>query len=102
MTTRKRPTIEERPVFLIAETKKEGPILMIGFTEGCMKWLLEKKMTHNMDLSSFGLPLKMMFFGERTHDDCMKKIQEVARQEDVPLIDMRREDVTIDTLKDKE
>lgn len=96
-------TIDERPVFVLANTEKEGPILMVGVPKACWLDMLNNKKGKDIDLSRVtGLPIKLIIFAGADHDACMRVITRMAQENNVPILDERRKDFGIESLKDKE
>lgn len=69
------PLGEERLVFAVApEGVGDGvPLIMIGLTDKGWEYCKDGK-THMIDLSSIGLPFKMIMFGTRSHAQAKQTI----------------------------
>jgi hypothetical protein len=88
--------IEEKIVFAIAPSGQgDGvPLLLVGVPTGAWDYMKDGK-THHFDLSSIGIPFKLMMYGASDHGAAMKVIEEAAKQQNVPLLDERRRDWAI-------
>jgi hypothetical protein len=51
--------------------------------------------THDFDLTSIGLPVKLMLFGGADHDAIMRAIEKLASNQGIALRDERRRDFSI-------
>lgn len=49
----------------------------------------------DLDLTSIGIPLKMIIYGCADHDAGVRIIEDAARKNNVPLLDERRKDFGI-------
>lgn len=91
--------IEKRLVFAIGPVQGDPhPMLIIGIPKGCWEHMKDGKTSH-LDLSSIGIPVKLMMFGADSHDACMKMIQQCAAQQNIAILDKRRDDFS---MKDKD
>ena len=89
----KKKSINEKCVFAVLPIHdSEVPILLVGFPRKALNKMMNDKSTHNFDLTSTGIPIKMMFFSENTHADCMKVLEQAAADAGIPLNDMRNQD----------
>ncbi len=68
--------IEERIVFAISlDGQGDGvPILILGVPAGAWEFIKDGK-TNTFDLTSIGVPLKLMVFGAATHAEAMKVLE---------------------------
>lgn len=87
--------INERCVFALGPTEDGGgPVLIVGFPDGALK-KLRKGEHHNFDLTSVGIPLRVMFFSEKTHHQCVELLKKAAAANGKPFHDMRGHDFKI-------
>lgn len=86
---------DEKLVFALMPTDDgQPPIVLVGFPAAALEKMKNKE-THNFDMTSTGIPLRMMFFSEETHGDCMKVIEDAAKQQGIVINDMRNKDFTL-------
>lgn len=88
--------IEERLIFAICpEGQGDGvPALMIGVPKGAWQYMRDGK-THTLDLTSAGLPIKLILFGGSDHADVMRQVNEVMKATNTPYLDQRNRDFSI-------
>lgn len=84
-------SIEERPVFGVGLGNDGARVLLLGITKGTWD-TIQNGMSKDIDLSSIGIPLKVLIFGADTHADVMKIINETFAQAGIPVLDERRKD----------
>lgn len=88
--------IEEKMVFAISpEGQGDGvPVLLVGVPKGAWQYMRNGK-THTFDLTSAGLPVKLVLFGGRDHADVMRHVNEAMKMTNTPYLDQRRTDFSI-------
>lgn len=91
---------EEKVVFGISyEGQGDGvPLIMMGIPAAAWDYMRDGK-THTFDLTKAGLPVKVILFGAKTHDDVVKVFGQINAAAGAPYIDARNQDFSI---KDKE
>jgi hypothetical protein len=58
--------LEDKIVFALSPSDV-GPILTLGIPQGAWDYMKDGK-THTFDLTSLGVPVKLMLFGASSHD----------------------------------
>lgn len=88
--------IEEKMVFGVSyEGQGDGiPLVVLGCTNGAWDYMRDGK-THNFDLTSLGIPIKVMVFGAPDHTTAMKTLEAGAKTGGSSLIDARNKDFSI-------
>ena len=82
-------TLEEKLVFCMSPTSDgKGPIITLGMSEACWSYMKDGS-THNLDLTSIGVPLRLILMRGESHDAIMKEIQDGAKKAGVTLVDER-------------
>jgi hypothetical protein len=90
--------IEEKIVFGLSPSPGgDGVMLLLGVPKGAWEYMKDGK-THHFDLSSVGVPIKLIMYGAETHDAAIKVIEEHNRSQGIAHLDERRRDFSI---KDK-
>lgn len=91
----KKPSANERIVFALLPTDDDQPpVILIGFPDEAIK-KMRRGEAHNFDMTSVGIPLRMMFYSEKTHGACMKIIEDAAKKQGIIINDMRNKDLTL-------
>jgi hypothetical protein len=85
--------IEEKIVFALSPSDI-GPILTLGIPKAAWEYMKDGK-THHFDLTSIGIPVKLLLFGAESHDAAMKVLTKAAADQGVPLLDERQRDFSI-------
>jgi len=85
--------IEDKIVFALSPSDV-GPILTLGIPTAAWEYMKDGK-THTFDLTSIGVPIKLMLFGAESHDAAVKTLQQAAAQQGIPMLDERRTDFSI-------
>ena len=89
--------INEKLVFGVAQSPEHlgpGVTLMLGVPAKAWEYMKDGK-THNLDLSSIGLPIQVILFGADDHDAAMRVIEEHNRSLGIATLDERRRDFDI-------
>jgi hypothetical protein len=71
-----------------------GPILTLGISEAAWDYMRDGK-THTFDLTSLGVPMKLMLFGAKTQEAALQTLKAAAARQDIPLLDRRHKDFSI-------
>lgn len=85
--------LDEKIIFALAHTET-GPILTLGISTAAWEYMKDG-MAHTFDLSSAGFPVKLMLFGAPSHEAALQTIKDAAAQNDVPMLDRRHKDWSI-------
>lgn len=85
---------DTRPVFMAGTAADGKPVLIFGVPETAFN---PAPNGHSFDFNftAIGLPIYAMIFKGKDHADCMKQIEDIAKQMGVPILDERRKDFTI-------
>lgn len=86
--------IEQKIVFAISpQGQGDGmPLLLVGVPRDA--WIhMKDGRTHHFDLSSIGVPIKMMLFGAKNHDEAMQVMNQAIAASG--YLDERRTDFSI-------
>lgn len=88
--------IEQKITFAICrEGQGDGcPVLLLGIPRAAWVYMKEGK-THHFDLSSIGIPLKLMLFGAKDHDGAMATMQQAIAASGQAYLDERQRDFSI-------
>lgn len=93
--------INEKIVFAVSPDG--GPndplVLLLGIPEAAWNYIHDGR-TNTFDLTKIGLPLRLVIYGAKTHDEAMKKIEAFTADRGITLVDKRREDFSIKTKDD--
>lgn len=87
-------TIEEKLVFGLSPRSDGGADLLLGLPAGAWDYCKDGK-THTLDLSSLGIPIRLMVYGGPSHDACKAIIDEHNRRLGIASSDERRKDYSI-------
>jgi hypothetical protein len=90
-------TREQKIVFAIAPTGQgdgEGPVLLLGVPRGAWDYMKDSK-THTFDLTSLGLPIKLILYGAKDHREAMRAIEDHMKKQGIPYDDQRGADFAI-------
>jgi hypothetical protein len=71
-----------------------APVVILGIPKGAWEYMKDGK-THTFDLTSIGLPIKLILFGADDHASAMKAIDGSLQAQGVPYFDKRAEDFSI-------
>lgn len=88
--------IEQKTVFAISPdgTGDGVPVVIFGIPHGAWKYIRKGK-TNTFDFTKLGIPLKVIMFGGSSHADVKRMIEKMQAAEGNVLVDMRREDFSI-------
>ena len=88
--------IEQKLVFAISpEGQGDGvPVLLIGVARDAWIYMKDGK-THHLDLSSIGIPVKLMMFGAKNHDAAMQVMQQAIAASGQAYLDERQRDFSM-------
>ena len=86
--------IEEKVVFGLSSDDKGTPFVILAIPPGAWEYMKDGK-TQTFDLSSVGVPIKIMMFGAGSHDDAMKLLTESFHAAGKPVFDERQKDFGI-------
>lgn len=88
--------IEQKLVFAISpEGSGDGvPMLLVGVPRDAWLYMKDGK-THHFDLSSIGIPIKLMMFGAKNHDAAMEVMQQAIAASGNAYLDERQKDFSI-------
>ena len=88
--------IEQKIVFGVSyEGQGDNiPVILIGVPVGAWDYMKDGKTSH-FDLTSVGVPIKLILFGAEDHTGAMKLIEEHNRRLRLPYLDERRRDFSI-------
>lgn len=87
--------VEEKIVFALAPIRGESvPVLLLGIPAGAWDHMKDGK-THTFDLTSIGMPVKLMLYGARDHAEAMSLIEQAAEQSGVALMNKMNTDFSI-------
>lgn len=88
--------IEQKLVFAISPTGQgDGvPLLLVGVPRDAWLYMKDGR-THHFDLSSVGIPIKLMMFGAKNHDEAMKVMQQAIASSGDAYLDERQKDFSI-------
>ncbi len=87
-------SLDDRPVFMVSDTKDGKKFLLIGVPDGATR-ALKDKMGHDFDLSSAGIPIYVSVMYGRSHKDIMRQIDEIAREANITLDNRLNKDFSI-------
>lgn len=85
--------LDEKIVFALSPSDV-GPILTLGIPKAAWEYMKDGK-THTFDLTSLGIPVKLMLFGAESHEGAIQTLKDAAAQQDVPILDRRHKDWSI-------
>ena len=96
---REQVPIDQRIMFAVCpDGQGDGvPMLLIGVPIGAWQYMRDGK-THNLDLTSIGIPLKLMMFGAKDHDTCKAVVEAHNKMIGNAALDMRNKDFSIQPL----
>lgn len=94
MTKDNELTVEQKVVFAAGPMPDAPPLLMFGIPEGAWEYMKNGK-THTFDLNNVGLPIQIMMYGGKDHDEVMNVIKEHNKKINQPYLDMRNKDFSI-------
>jgi len=88
--------VEQKLVFAISpEGHGDGiPLLLVGVPRAAWVYMKDGK-THHFDLSSIGIPIKLMMFGAADHDAAMKVVQDAIAASGLACLDECQTDFSI-------
>lgn len=88
--------IEQKIVFAISpQGQGDGvPLLLVGVPRDAWIHMKDGK-THHFDLSSVGIPIKMMLFGAKNHDEAMAVMNQAIAASGSAYLGERRTDFSI-------
>jgi hypothetical protein len=88
--------IEEKIVFAVSPSGQgDGvPVMLLGIPKGAWQYMRNGK-THTFDLTSAGIPVKLVLFGGRDHAEVMRTVDEAMKISNTPYLDKRRDDFAI-------
>lgn len=86
--------IDERIVFGVSPRDEGGADLLLGIPRGAWEYCKDGK-THTLDLSSIGIPIRLMLYGAESHDAAVRVIEEHNKKLGVAILDERRRDFSI-------
>jgi hypothetical protein len=84
---------EEKILFALSPSDV-GPILTLGIPKGAWDYMKDGR-THTFDLTSIGVPIKLMLFGAESHDVVYKTLAKSAADAGIPFLDERQGDYSI-------
>lgn len=88
--------VDKRMVFAVGDLGRNGEqALLLGIPAAVWDEIKGGAISHDLDLTVLGIPLKLVLFGGADHSACLKVIEEAARKHGVPLLDERRKDFSI-------
>ena len=85
---------DQKIVFGIGPGEDAKPVIILGISKAAWEYA-RGGMTHTFDLTSVGLPIKLVVFGAETHDDARKTLDQTMAQAGVPVFDETRRDFGI-------
>lgn len=88
--------IEEKIVFAVSpEGQGDGiPLVVLGIPRGAWRYMHDGK-THTFDLTSAGIPVKLVLFGAMDHAAAMKVLEDAAKASGSIYEDARQKDFSI-------
>jgi len=88
--------VEQKMVFGVSPsgTGDGVPLLMLGVPAGAWEHMKDGK-THSFDLTSIGLPIKILVYGAKDHDAATAVITGHMKQRGEACLDQRRADFSI-------
>lgn len=89
-------THEEQVIFCVSpEGQGDGmPVLLLGVSTAAWEYMKDG-MAHTLDLTSIGLPIKLLIYGAKDHDAVMKVIEEHNAKRGIATLDERRTDFSM-------
>lgn len=82
---------EARVVFGVAPDEAGGvPLVLLGIPTSGWDYMKDGK-THTFDLTSIGLPLKLIMFGAKDRDEAVRLLEEGNRRAGLPTLHDRRD-----------
>lgn len=88
------PDRDRKLVFALSKGENGKAIVIIGIPRLAWMWMKDSK-THHFDLSSAGLPLQLMLFGAKTHEEARQLIDQGMAMRGEAYFDERRTDFSI-------
>ena len=89
------PKIDERMVFSVSPCVDGGLAITIGISHKAYENMQDGRCS-DLDLSkAIGAPIRLIVFGAKDHNACMKVIQDAAKEANISLLDERRTDFSI-------
>jgi hypothetical protein len=85
--------IEQKIVFALSPSDI-GPILTLGIPKAAWEYMKDGQ-THHFDLTSIGIPVKLMLFGGESHDAIMRTLEKAAAAQGAAVLDERQRDFSI-------
>lgn len=87
--------IEEKIVFGVAPTNDgKPPAILLGIPKGAWDYMKDG-LTHTFDLTSIGLPIRLIIFRGKDHTSVMQTIEGSMKDAGVPILDQRNKDFSI-------
>lgn len=87
--------IDKHIVFGVSPTSDgKGPVITLGVTEKAWDYMRDG-LTHTFDLSSIGIPIRIIIMRGADHDSIMREIEGAMKAAGVPILDERRKDFGI-------
>lgn len=72
----------------------EPTTILFGISTAAWDFMKEGN-THTFDLTSLGLPIRILMYGKPTHEEALKVIHDYNKRLGVPMIDKSGEDFGI-------
>lgn len=88
-------SMDKQIIFGIAPVDDGNPPVLVMGLPKPMWDDLQAGLTKTLDLTSIGVPIRVLLFGCDTHDAGMKTIMDAMAEEGIPVLDERRRDFGI-------
>mgnify|MGYP005820188899 CR=1 FL=1 len=85
---------EEQVVFGVGPCDDNKTAIILGVSKSSWEYMKDG-LCHAFDLSSIGLPLKIVLFGAETREIAQKQIEKSMHDQGVPVLDETRRDFSI-------
>lgn len=88
--------IEKRIVFAMSPPSRRPVTLLIGMPKASQDYLMDGTgLSHDLDLTRAGLPIKLIIFGGKDHDDVKRQLDKAMSIAGVTINDQRNRDFAI-------
>lgn len=86
---------EQKCVFGVAQLERDDvPLMVVGISAEAWKYMADGK-THTFDLTSIGVPVRLMLFGAKTRAEATKAIESANAQRGAATLHVRDRDFGI-------
>ncbi len=91
--------LDDKILFGISPPEDGIHTILLGVPEGAWDYMKDG-LTHNFDLTSLGLPVRILMYGGKDHAAVNKLLMDGMSAAGIPVLDERRTDFSIAPAKD--